>query len=178
VQQAVRDEVARFIAQLWLPEADRGALLEPELVAARTATGIRWALTQENLGDVATAHATSLLLGQDIALDINRPTRLAAVGRKDLLRVAQAWLTGEPISILAKPKATVEVPVGEFIVPGTTPATVPAASNPSPTSPTPSSSPIETLPPAGSPVPTATTQPMSPMPVQAQPPPQSPDSPQ
>jgi predicted Zn-dependent peptidase len=135
VQQAVRDEIARFIAQLWLPEADRGALLEAELVAARAATEIRWALAQEEVSEVATTHAMTLLLGQDVALDINHPQRLAGIGRKDLLRVAQAWLTGEPISVLAKPKVIAAVPPLTLTVPvhaTTTSPPAPLSPNPAP----------------------------------------------
>lgn len=104
VQQTVRDEVARFIAQLWLPEADRGALPDGELGAAKATCAVRWALDQEDLGRVARRHATLLLLQQDLALDLTMPERLAAVTRKDLLRVAQAWLAGDPMTVMLRPK--------------------------------------------------------------------------
>ena len=104
VQQTIRDEVARFIAQLWLPEADRGALLDGELGAAKAACAVRWALEQEDLGQVASRHATMTLQQQDLAIDLTMPERLAAVTRKDLLRVAQAWLAGDPMTVIARPK--------------------------------------------------------------------------
>jgi predicted Zn-dependent peptidase len=110
VQQAARDEVARFIAQLWLPEADRGALPEGDLQAAKANSAVRWALEQEDLGRVALRHATHVLLQQDVALDLGMPERLAAVTRKDLLRVAQTWLAGDPVTVIAKPKPMVAPP--------------------------------------------------------------------
>ena len=121
VQQAVRDEVARFIAQLWLPEVDRGALPEGELLAARAGCAVRWALGQEDLDRVAVRHATQLLWEQDLALDLTMPERLGAVTRKDLLRVAQAWLAGEPLTTIARPKSPVP---GTPEAPGTTPPPV------------------------------------------------------
>jgi predicted Zn-dependent peptidase len=165
VQQAVRDEIARFIAQLWLPEADRGALPESELVAARTATAIRWALMQEDLSEVASAHATTLLLGQDLALDINRPQRFAVMGRKDILRVAQAWLTGEPVAIIAKPKVTT------VVLPATTPTPAPGNTSTTGTSPpTPGTTPAPTptkgaanATPGNTPPPAATNTPSAPL---------------
>jgi len=178
VQQAVRDDIARFIAQLWLPEADRGALLEPELVAARTATGIRWALNQEDLGAVATAHATTLLLGQDVALDINCPQRLAVVVRKDLLRVAQAWLTGEPITVLANPKATTAIPITIPLAPVTSTATPPPpATTPTITTPT-VVSPVAPIQPTSAPAQPVSVQAQpSPIPVSPHPPATNPAKP-
>ena len=105
-QQSVRDEISRFFAQLWLPEADRGALLDGELIAAKASCTVRWALDQENLDHVARQHAAHLLLNQDVALYLAMPERLAVITRKDLLRVAQAWLAGDPLTVIAKPKAT------------------------------------------------------------------------
>jgi hypothetical protein len=119
VQQAARDEVARFIAQLWLPESDRGALPEGDLQAAKATSAVRWAMEQEDLSRVALRHATLVLLQQDVALDLGMPERLAAVTRKDLLRVAQVWLAGDPLTVIAKPKPLV-VPTG-----GTAPAPTP-----------------------------------------------------
>jgi len=110
VQQGVRDEVARFIAQLWLPEADRGAMPEGELAAAKATCAVRWALEQEDLDRVAVRHATQLLLGQEVAFELAMPERLAAVTRKDLLRVAQAWLTADPLTVIAKPKGAPGAP--------------------------------------------------------------------
>lgn len=110
VQQTVRDEIARFIAQLWLPEGDRGALPEGELGAAKASCAVRWALEQEDLDRVARRHATMLLLGQDVTADLAMPERLATVTRKDLLRVAQAWLAGEPLTVIARPKPLAAVP--------------------------------------------------------------------
>ncbi len=195
VQQAVRDEVARFIAQLWLPEADRGAFPESELIAARSATAVRWALMQEDLQDVATMHATMLLLGQDLGLDVNRPQRIAAIGRKDLLRVAQAWLTGEPIAVIANPKTTTVITppptntpktsVSDPGVPasGTKTAPAPTESNPPnsaqvspavPTTITPNPQPVKPSPNTSlpvNPVPVSPTapQPAQPVPVSPQP---------
>lgn len=126
VQQTVRDEIARFIAQLWLPEADRGALPEGELGAAKANCAVRWALEQEDLDRVARRHATMLLLGQDIAGDLGMPDRLATVTRKDLLRVAQAWLAGEPATVTARPKALTIAPA---------PAPVPVQVQPAPRQP-------------------------------------------
>ena len=128
VQQAVRDEIARFIAQLWLPEGDRGALLEGELLAAKSGCAVHWALEQEDLGNVAVRHATQLLLQQDLALDLTMPDRLGAVSRKDLLRVAQAWLAGDPLTVMAKPKGAAVPPTGPagVSVPLPTPVIKPA----------------------------------------------------
>ena len=81
---------------------------------------------------------------QDLAIDLAMPERLAAVTRKDLLRVAQAWLAGDPMTVLAKPKPPV-APV---------PAPVPAA----PVQPGPKA------PPPGAATP-ATPVPVAPMPV-------------
>jgi hypothetical protein len=78
---------------------------------------VRWALDQEDLGRVARRHATLLLMQQDLAIDLAMPERFAAITRKDLLRVAQAWLAGDPMTVIAKPKA-VAVPL---------PAPLPAA---------------------------------------------------
>ncbi len=141
VQQTVRDEVARFIAQLWLPEADRGALPDSELGAAKATCTVRWALDQEDLGRVARRHATLLLMQQDLAVDLAMPDRFAAITRKDLLRVAQAWLAGEPMTVITKPKAAAAplpaalpadpLPAGPRLPPkGGTPAAPPATSTP------------------------------------------------
>ncbi len=140
VQQSVRDEVARFIAQLWLPEADRGAMPDSELGAAKAACAVRWALEQEDLGRVARRHATMVLLQQDLTIDLTMPERLAAVTRKDLLRVAQAWLAGEPMTVITRPKpvpAPVPVPLPAAPVQAAPklPATAPPA--PAPVAPKP-----------------------------------------
>jgi hypothetical protein len=150
VQQTVRDEVARFIAQLWLPEADRGALPDGELGAAKAACAVRWALDQEDLGRVARRHATMALLQQDLAIDLAMPERLAAVTRKDLLRVAQAWLAGDPMTVVARPKV----------------AAAPAPTAPLPAAPVQA---VPKLPPksAVSPVPAETTPSAAPAPVPA-----------
>ena len=138
-QQSVRDEVARFFAQLWLPEADRGALLDGELIAAKASCAVRWALEQENLDHVAGQHASHLLLRQDIALDLTMPERLGSITRKDLLRVAQAWLAGDPLTVIAKPKTAVVVPAP---VPTTTPLNTTPVIPPS-VDPTPEQAPLK-----------------------------------
>jgi predicted Zn-dependent peptidase len=145
VQQGVRDEVARFIAQLWLPEGDRGALPEGELAAAKATCAVRWALEQEDLDRVAARHATQLLLGQEVALDLAMPERLTGVTRKDLLRVAQAWLASDPLTVIAKPKSAQTGSAG---------STLPVAGSTIPVSPTPVGA-VPAAPVQGGPQPTA-----------------------
>lgn len=142
VQQTVRDEVARFIAQLWLPEADRGAMPDGELAAAKASCAVKWALDQEDLGRVARRHATMTLLQQDLAIDLAMPERLAAVTRKDLLRVAQAWLAGDPLTVIARPK-----PVVAPAAPAPLPATPVQAAPKLPPKPAVPPTPAETTPP-------------------------------
>lgn len=103
IQQAVRDEIARCIAQLWLPENDRGALPEAELASAKAACVTAWTLAQEDQDRTAERHAAVLLLGGKPELDVTLAERLQAVGRKDLLRVAQLWLADEPVTVVFRP---------------------------------------------------------------------------
>jgi zinc protease len=106
LQQAVRDEIARCIAQLWLPENDRGALPEAELASAKATCVTAWTLAQEDQDRTAERHATDLLLGGRPELDVTLAERLLAVGRKDLLRVAQLWLAGDPVTVVFRPAET------------------------------------------------------------------------
>lgn len=142
-QQSVRDEIARFFAQLWLPEADRGALQDDELVAAKARCSVRWALDQENLDHVARQHAAHLLLNQDLALDVTMPERLGITTRKDLLRVAQAWLAGDPVTVITKPKTTAAIPTP---VPTTATLNTTPASPPSINATAPDQAPLKALP--------------------------------
>ena len=121
LQQVVRDQVTALLTQLDLPPEDPKALPEAELATAQAMCATAVALAEEDVPATTRRHATALLLGGGLEREIDFAARIAAVSVADLRRVARAWLAGDPVIVVDRPRrgASTALP----------PATVPLTSS-------------------------------------------------
>ena len=104
VQQVVREQVTALIAQLDLPSQDPKALPEVELATAKAMCATAFALAEEDAAATNRRHATALLLGAGLDREIDFAARVATVTVADLSRVARAYLAGDPVIVVDKPR--------------------------------------------------------------------------
>jgi zinc protease len=103
VREAVKEQVAGVIAQL---KDESKPLSESELNAAKAMCVTGYTLAQEDQAAAALRHATTVVAGASVDLDVGYPQRIDAVTVEDLLRVANLYLAQEPVIVLHRPRKT------------------------------------------------------------------------